>query len=92
MENQPVMPSMRALRPGAISVFMNVWPVLKSLPQIGTLSIARQFEQRRNVGGQIRSAVGVGHAGLQRGVRVDLAGRDVGIVLLQPALEISSVW
>ena len=29
------MPSMRAFNPGASSVFMNVWPVLKSLPQIG---------------------------------------------------------
>ena len=37
VENQPLMPSMRALKPGAISVFMNVWPVLKSLPQMGTL-------------------------------------------------------
>ena len=30
------MPSMRDFRPGAISVFMKVWPVLKSLPQMGT--------------------------------------------------------
>ncbi len=28
---------MRAFNPGAISVFMKVWPVLKSLPQIGNL-------------------------------------------------------
>ena len=35
VENQPFSPSMRALRPGAIRVFMNVWPVLKSFPQMG---------------------------------------------------------
>ncbi len=27
---------MRALKPGARIVFISVWPVLKSLPQIGT--------------------------------------------------------
>ena len=27
---------MRALKPGASIVFMSVWPVLKSLPAIGT--------------------------------------------------------
>ena len=35
MENQPLRPSMRALKPGARMVFISVWPVLKSLPQIG---------------------------------------------------------
>ncbi len=28
---------MRAFNPGAIRVFMKVWPVLKSLPQMGRL-------------------------------------------------------
>jgi hypothetical protein len=28
---------MRAFNPGAIRVFMNVWPVLKSFPQTGIL-------------------------------------------------------
>src|ERR1043166_6557898 len=36
VENQPARPSMRDFRPGAIRVFMNVWPVLKSLPELGT--------------------------------------------------------
>ena len=40
---------MRDFRPGAISVFMKVWPVLKSLPQIGSLPLARQFHQRRSI-------------------------------------------
>ena len=35
--NQPLTPNMRALNPGARMVFMSVWPVLKSLPPIGTL-------------------------------------------------------
>ena len=34
-ENQPRMPSIRAFRPGAMIVFINVWPVLKSLPHTG---------------------------------------------------------
>ena len=36
VEYQPASPSMRALRPGAMMVFIQVWPVLKSLPEIGT--------------------------------------------------------
>ncbi len=34
--NHPERPSMRVLKPGARIVFMSVWPVLKSLPPIGT--------------------------------------------------------
>ncbi len=36
VEYQPATPSMRALSIGASTVFISVWPVLKSLPQIGT--------------------------------------------------------
>lgn len=36
MLNQPSSPSMRALSPGAMMVFMSVWPVLKSFPATGT--------------------------------------------------------
>ena len=35
VENQPLIPSCRALRPGARIVFINVCPVLKSLPAMG---------------------------------------------------------
>src|SRR5215469_10638334 len=35
VEYQPDTPSMRDLKAGARTVFMKVWPVLKSLPQIG---------------------------------------------------------
>src|SRR4051794_24881787 len=37
VENQPRTPSMRALSAGATTVFINVWPVLKSFPAMGTL-------------------------------------------------------
>jgi hypothetical protein len=36
VEYQPSTPSMRALNIGASTVLTIVWPVLKSLPQIGT--------------------------------------------------------
>src|SRR5713101_8626335 len=36
VENQPSSPSMRALKPGARMVFISVWPVLKSFPQMAT--------------------------------------------------------
>ena len=52
------------------------------------VALARQFQQRRRIGGQIRRAVGERHAGLQRGISVNLAGRDLRIVLLQAAFEI----
>jgi hypothetical protein len=37
VEYQPDTPSWRAFTMGASTVFMRVWPVLKSLPEIGTL-------------------------------------------------------
>src|SRR5215831_7766767 len=36
VEYQPRRPSIRDLKPGARIVFISVWPVLKSLPPIGT--------------------------------------------------------
>src|ERR1035437_2354562 len=35
VENHPETPSRRAFRAGASTVFIRVWPVLKSLPQMG---------------------------------------------------------
>ena len=35
VEYQPSTPNSRALSPGAMTVFIHVWPVLKSLPEIG---------------------------------------------------------
>ena len=39
------------------------------------------------IGGQVRRAVGERHAGFQRGVRVDLAGRDLRVVLHESFFE-----
>ena len=40
---------MRAFRPGAMIVFIRVWPVLKSLPAIGTPLLARELRQGGDV-------------------------------------------
>ena len=37
VEYQPARPSIRALNAGASTVFIIVWPVLKSLPPIGSV-------------------------------------------------------
>ncbi len=47
----------------------------------------RRLDHARQVHRQVRRAVGVRHAALQRRVRVDLARRDVGVVVLQALLE-----
>ena len=64
VEYQPSRPSIRDLRPGAMIVFISVWPVLKSLPQIGTRLVSASSMQRRNIDGQVRRAVGERHARL----------------------------
>ena len=38
VENQPSIPSIRALSIGPITVLTSVWPVLRSLPHMGTPS------------------------------------------------------
>jgi hypothetical protein len=43
-------PAQRIPQLHELSVFMNVWPVLKSLPQMGMLLIARQLQQRGRIG------------------------------------------
>src|SRR4051794_41774167 len=60
VENHPDRPSMRALRPGATTVFIHVCPVLKSLPAMGTLcslASARAAGEKTGGGG---GAVGGG--------------------------------
>ena len=44
---QPSRPSWRALKPGARIVFINVWPVLKSLPQTGSSVFGRRVRASR---------------------------------------------
>jgi hypothetical protein len=86
VENQPSIPSIRALKPGARIVFMSVCPVLKSFPAIGTprsSAVPRGPGSRR----QVRSSVGVGDPLHDRRVGVDHARRDRGIVRLHRGLE-----
>ena len=63
VEYQPRRPSIRALKPGARIVFISVWPVLKSLPPIGTpLRSASSIMHGRS---QLRlgAPLAYGHAG-----------------------------
>ena len=79
---------MRALRPGAMTVFIQVWPVLKSLPEIGTPFSIRELEQRGNVDGQIRRAIAERHALHDRRVRIEHRRRDCLVVLVHRLLEL----
>ena len=87
VENQPETPSRRALKAGARTVFMKVWPVLKSLPQMGAAFCFESSIMAGHVDGEVRRAVGEGHAFAQRGVGVDLRGRDADVVVLEALLE-----
>src|SRR5262249_20896259 len=51
-------------------------------------ALASELEQRRRVRGQVRCAISERNTRFQRGVSVDLARRDLRIVLHQPAFEI----
>ena len=88
VEYQPSRPSMRALKPGARIVFISVWPVLKSLPQIGMPLLLGQLLHRREVDRQVRRAVGVRHARAQARVGVDRRRRDVVVAVAQALLEL----
>ena len=87
VEYQPLTPSSRALRPGAMIVLISVCPVFRSLPASGDFVSRRELDQRRDVGAEVRRGVRVRNAFVDRGIRVDHARRDRRIVLLEPALE-----
>ena len=53
------------MKPGARIVFISVWPVLKSLPQIGSALLLGQLLHRREVDRQVGRAVGERHARAQ---------------------------
>jgi hypothetical protein len=74
---------MRALKAGARTVFMNVWPVLKSLPQIGAAFFFDSSTMRRKVHRQDRRAVGKGHALGQRRIGINLRRRNGDVVVIQ---------
>ena len=50
--------------------------------------LLRELDQRREVGGEVRRAVGVRDPGLDRAVGVDHRGQDVGVALVEALLEL----
>ena len=87
VENQPLTPSRRALRPGARIVFMSVWPVLKSLPAMGVWVCLDSSPSAGMSMLRLGGPVGVRDAHLQRRVCIDHARRDRLVVVLQALLE-----
>ncbi len=73
-------------------VLISVCPVLKSLPQMGASFSRESSCSARNVDREVGSAVGEGHAFLQRGVGVDHGGRDHLIIARKPFSKASSDW
>ena len=70
-----------------MTVFIIVWPVLKSLPPMGTPRSFASFDERRDVGGEVGRAVGERDALHERGVGVEHRRRDVDVVGLHRRLE-----
>src|SRR5439155_19585388 len=60
---------------------------LEALSRDRRARLLRQLEQRGDVGGEVGRPVGVRDAPLDRRVRVDHRGQDLGIALLEAALE-----
>ena len=60
---------------------------MKSLPQMGAAVLLGQLDQRRDIDGEIRCAVGEGHALAERGIGVDLRRRDADVVRLEALFE-----
>ena len=75
-----------------MTVFISVWPVLKSLPAIGMPSRSRASSQSRGSRRQVRRAVGERHALLQARPGVDLRWAMIaGIVLREAASNVAIV-
>ncbi len=66
---------------------MKVWPVLKSLPQMGAFILLGELVERGDVDGEVGCAVGEGDAFLERGPGVHHRGRDAGVVVDEALLE-----
>ena len=67
---------------------MSVCPVLKSLPAMGVPVFLARAIEGGDVRGEVRRSVGVRDALLDRRVGVDHRGQDVGVALLEAALEL----
>jgi hypothetical protein len=72
---------MRARSIGPMTVLMRVWPVLKSLPLMGTRFSMRELAlERGDVDREVRGAVRERHAFQDRGVGVEHRRGDRGVV------------
>ena len=87
VEYQPLTPSSRAFRPGAMIVLISVCPVFMSLPASGDFVRRGQLQHRRNVGRQIRRGIREREPFADRRVRVDHARRNRIVALLERLLE-----
>ena len=87
MENQPSRPSIRAFSIGPMTVLTRVWPVLKSLPHIGTPLSAASLSRAGMFRREVWSAVHEGHAFHQGRVGVDHRRGDEFIVVIKPTDE-----
>src|SRR5207244_4380941 len=74
VEYQPASPSMRALNAGASTVFIIVWPVLKSLPPIGSLRSSARCWSGGTSSGRVGDPVAQG--------RFSLSAAALGLALL----------
>ncbi len=70
-----------------MTVLISVWPVLKSLPLIGTLLCRGEVAQRGDVDGEVRRAVGERHTFEDRRVRVQHRRGDRRVVGVDRRLE-----
>ena len=87
VEYQPSTPSRRALIPGAIDRLDPGLTGLEVLPADRQPLLLRERHHRRHVHRQVGGAVREGHILHQRGVRVDHARRNRGIVGLERLFE-----
>ena len=78
---------MRAFSMGASTVFSSVWPVLKSLPEMGIDGLGGELAQHRRVDREVRRAVGERDALEERGVGVEHRRGDRRVVGVDGRLE-----
>ena len=83
VEYQPLTPSSRALRPGAMIVLISVWPGLHVVAGERRLGARGELQHRGDVGGQVGRGVRERNPLAQRRVGVDHARRDRVVALLE---------
>src|SRR5207247_2658645 len=75
VEYQPASPSMRALKAGASTVFIIVWPVLKSLPPIGAGALLDLADVLPQLLGEVPLGLAALHVGAVQPLHVALIER-----------------